>query len=77
MTFPFEEGALGPIRNRKTAHKITQNRKTAINFDQNQKPHSKSSKPKFTHPNFQNPNRSDTLVTRGAYGTNYINFITL
>ena len=31
-------GALGPIRNRKTAPKIVKNRKTAINFDQNRKP---------------------------------------
>ena len=31
-------GALGPIRNRKTAQKIAENRKTAIIFVQNRKP---------------------------------------
>ena len=31
-------GALGPIRNRKTAQKIAKNRKTARNFVQNRKP---------------------------------------
>ena len=31
-------GALGPVRNRKTAQEIMQNRKTEVNFDQNRKP---------------------------------------
>ena len=36
----LRRGALGAIRNRKTAQKITQNRKTEIYFDQNRKPNS-------------------------------------
>ena len=34
----LKRGALGPVRNRKTAQKIMQNRKTEMNFDQNRKP---------------------------------------
>ena len=37
------EGALGSIKNRKTALKITQNRKTAKDFDQNRKANTKPS----------------------------------
>ena len=52
-----------------TAQKITQNRKTEIYFDQNRtQNHLMVYSPHFTHPNFQNPNRSDTWVRRGAYG---------
>ena len=40
-------GALGSIKNRNTALKITRNRKTAIDFDQNRKPSRKPSKPKI------------------------------
>ena len=50
-------GALGSIKNRKTALKITQNRKTAIDFDQNRKPHAKPSKPKIYTAQFS-PNPS-------------------
>ena len=50
-------GALGSIKNRKTALKITQNRKTAIDFDQNRKPHTKPSKPKIYTAQFS-PNPS-------------------
>ena len=52
-----EEGALGSIKNRKTALKITQNRKTAIDFDENRKPHAKPSKPKIYTAQFS-PNPS-------------------
>ena len=54
---PGGAGALGSIKNRKTALKITQNRKTAIDFDQNRKPHTKPSKPKIYTAQFS-PNPS-------------------
>ena len=51
------EGALGSIKNRKTALKIIQNRKSAIDFVQNRKPHTKTSKPKIYTAQFS-PNPS-------------------
>ena len=69
-----KRGALRPIRNHKIVKKIIKNRKKI------------RSKPKtscktvntgtFSHPSYYNPDRSDTVLTSGAYRVNYTNFIT-
>ena len=63
------------------AHQKPQNRKK-----NHQKPKKIRSKPKtscktvntgtFSHPSYYNPDRSDTVLTSGAYRVNYTNFIT-
>ena len=67
---------MGPIRNRKTVGKIIQNRNTEKKFDENRKPHAKLSNRYVSHPSYQNPDRSNTVVTSGACRVNYTNFIT-
>ena len=68
-----QEGALGPIRNRKTVGKIIPTEKPK-QIDQNRKPHAKLSKPiHFQTPVF----KPDTMVTSGAHRVNYTNFITI
>ena len=58
---------MGSIKNHKTVgknHPKPQNRKKMI---KNRKPHAKPLKPKtFSHPSYQNHNRSDTELTNGA-----------
>ena len=68
------------LLNLKTLEKTIQNRKTGKNFDQNRKLHAKLSETDtFSpgwYPSYWNPDRSDTVVTSGAYRVNYTNFIT-
>ena len=64
-------GALGSIRNRKTAQKFRPE-------TEKQKMKYKSNKIEiFTDPDFQNLNRSDILVAPEGYRLNLINFITV
>ena len=59
------------IRDRKTVEKIIQNRKTAKKIRSKPKTACKTVKTvktdKFSHPTYKHSNRSDTVVTSGAY----------
>ena len=69
---------MGPIRNHKTVEKIIQNQNTEKKIRSKPKTACKTVKTDtFSHPSYYNPDRSDTVMTSGAYRViNYTNFIT-
>ena len=70
--------ALGPIKNRKTVEKNHPKPKNRKKIRSKPEIACKTvSTDTFSHPGYQSPDRSDTVVTSGAYRVNCTNFITV
>ena len=69
---------MGPIRNHKTVEKNHPKPKNRKKIRSKPKTACKTVKTDtFSHPSYYNPDRSDTVMTSGAYRViNYTNFIT-